>query len=56
MWRNQKIKIEDIELLTLFAIEGYTVVEIAKLQGVTHGNVSQKISRIKKFLKNFKTV
>lgn len=44
---------EDIELLTLYAFEGYTVIEIASMKGIAHQNVSKKIRRIKKFLKNF---
>ncbi len=48
------IKKEDLELLTLFAMEGYTVGEIAKLKGVSHQTIGKKINRMKKFLKNFK--
>lgn len=44
---------EDIELLTLYAFEGYTVIEIAAMKGIAHQNVSKKIRRIKKFLQNF---
>lgn len=44
---------EDIELLTLYAFDGYTVIEIAAMKGIAHQNVSKKIRRIKKFLKNF---
>lgn len=47
------LKKEEIELLTLFAIEGYSVVEIARLKGISHQNISKKINRIKKVLKNF---
>lgn len=42
------LKKEEIELLTLFAIEGYSVVEIARLKGISHQNISKKINRIKK--------
>lgn len=44
---------EDIELLTLYAFEGYTVIEIAAMKDIAHQNVSKKIRRIKKFLRNF---
>lgn len=44
---------EAIELLTLYVFEGFTVIEIAAMKGIAHQNVSKKIRRIKKFLKNF---
>jgi len=47
------LNIEDLELITLFAISGYTVVEIAKIQKVSHQSISRKIKRIKNFLKTF---
>lgn len=50
----RELKQEDIELLTLFVFDGYTVVEIAKIQGVSHQFISKKITRLKKILKNFK--
>ena len=43
----------DLELLTLYVFEGYSMTEIASMQGCSQQNVSQKIGRIKKFLKNF---
>lgn len=45
------LKPADLELLTRFAIEGYTVTEIAEQMGVTHQTVSEKIGRLKKYLK-----
>lgn len=45
-----KLKTADIELVTLFAFDGYSVVDIARLQGVSHQNVSKKIERIKKYI------
>ena len=48
----QKLTIEDIELLTLYIFDGYSTTEIAALQGIAHQNVSKKIRRIKKILKN----
>ena len=49
----EKLSREDLELLTLYAHEGYTVTEISKLFGVSHPTISIKIKRITKFLKNF---
>ena len=43
----------DIELLTLYAIEGYGVGEIAAMQGVSQPTISKKLKRIKNFLKKF---
>lgn len=50
--RLQKLSFEDIELLTLYIFDGYSTTEIAALQGIAHQNVSKKIRRIKKILKN----
>lgn len=44
---------EDIELLTLYAFDGYTVIEIAEIKGITHQNVSRRIRCIKKSTKKF---
>lgn len=49
----QKLKKEDIEILTLWAIERYSVTEIAKLKKVSQPTISKKVLRIKKFLKKF---
>ena len=49
----QKLSDDDIDLLTLYVFEGFSVVEIAAMKGIAHQNVSKKIRRIKKFLKNF---
>ena len=43
---------EDVELLTLYVFDGYGVADIAAMKGIAHQNVSKKIRRIKKFLKN----
>lgn len=48
-----EMKKEDIDLLTMLAIEGYTVTEIAKIQGIAQPTVTKKITRIKKYLKKF---
>lgn len=47
------LKQEEIELLTLYVYDGYTVVEIARMQGVSHQSISKKITRLKKILKSF---
>jgi DNA-directed RNA polymerase specialized sigma24 family protein len=50
--RLKLLKDSDLELLTLFAIEGYSQTEIARIQGCSQKVVSVKITRIKTFLKN----
>lgn len=49
----QQLSADDVELLTLNVFDGYGVAEIAAMKGIAHQNVSKKIRRIKKFLKNF---
>ena len=43
----------DLNLVTMYAYEGYTVTEISKVYGVSRPTISIKIKRITKFLKNF---
>ena len=43
----------DLELITLYAYEGYDTVEISKAFGTTKQNISKKIQRITNFIKNF---
>ena len=43
----------DLELITLYAYEGYDTVEISKVFGKTKQNISKKIQRIANFIKNF---
>ena len=43
----------DLELITLYAYEEYDTVEISKAFGTTKQNISKKIRRITKFIKNF---
>lgn len=50
----QKLKKEDIEILILWAIERYSVTEIAKLKKVSQPTISKKVLRIKNFLKKFR--
>lgn len=49
----QKLKKEDFEILTLWAIERYSVTEIAKLKKVSQPTISKKVLRIKNFLKKY---
>ena len=44
---------EDLELVTMYVYEGYTVTKISKVFGVSHQCISMKIKRISNFLKNF---
>lgn len=43
----------DLTILTLYAFEGKSQREIAALYGYSQQNLSQRMARIKKFLKNF---
>ena len=43
----------DLELITLYAYEGYDTIEISKAFGTTKQNISKKIQRITNFIKNF---
>ncbi len=43
----------DLELITLYAYEGYDTVEISKAFGTTKQNINKKIQRITNFIKNF---
>ena len=49
----EKLSEDDLNLVTLYAYEGYTVTEISKALGVSQPTISIKIKRITKFLKNF---
>lgn len=49
----RKLSADDLELLTLIVQDGCSVVEIAHLQSVAHSTISRKLSRLKKYLKNF---
>lgn len=48
-----EMKESDLELITLIVIEGYSVVEIARIQRVTHQSISKKWNRIRNHIKNF---
>ncbi|MDD4495455.1 MAG: sigma factor-like helix-turn-helix DNA-binding protein [Eubacteriales bacterium] len=49
----KKLSDDHKELLTLLVFDGYSQTEIAKVRGVSQGSISQKISTIKKLLRNF---
>ena len=44
---------DDIELLTLSVYAGYNTVELSKVYGIAQQNISKRILKITKFLKNF---
>lgn len=48
-WLNLISK-EDLELLTMIVVDGYTQQEVAEIQGVNQSVVSRKLKRLKKFL------
>ena len=49
----ETLKTEDLEIITMYAYEGYDITEISKVYGVSRPTISIKIQRITKFLKNF---
>ena len=49
----ENLKDEDLEIITLYAYEGYDITEISKVYGVSRPTISIKIKRITNFLKNF---
>jgi RNA polymerase sigma factor (sigma-70 family) len=49
----EKLKEEDLKILTLYAYDGYNVTEISKVLRCSQPTISIKIKRITKFLKNF---
>ena len=49
----EKLSDEDLELLTLYIYEGYSTVELSKVYGIAHQNISKRIIKITNFLKNF---
>ncbi len=44
---------DDLQLITLYVYEEYDTVEISKVFGTTKQNISKKIRRIAKYIKNF---
>jgi RNA polymerase sigma factor (sigma-70 family) len=49
----ETLKTEDLEIITMYAYEGYDITEISKVYGVSRPTISIKIKRITKFLKSF---
>ena len=49
----EKLSDDDLEILTLYIYEGYSTVELSKVYGITHQNISKRIIKITNFLKNF---
>ena len=49
----ENLKDEDLEIITMYAYEGYDITEISKVYGVYRPTISIKIKRITNFLKNF---
>ena len=49
----EKLSDDDLEILTLYIYEGYSTVELSKAYGIAHQNISKRIIKIAKFLKNF---
>ena len=48
----KKLSHDDLELLTLFAFDGYSQNEIAAFFSVSQQAISKRINRIKKYLKS----
>ena len=49
----EKLSEDDLKLLTLYVYEGYSTVELSKVYGIAHKNISKRIIKITNFLKNF---
>ena len=49
----EKLSDDDLEILTLYIYEGYSTVELSKVYGIAHQNISRRIIKITNFLKNF---
>ena len=49
----EKLSDDDLKLLTLYVYEGYSTVELSKVYGIAHQNISKRIIKITNFLKNF---
>ena len=55
LWKGiSELSDKDKELLTLYIFYGYTMVEIAKMQGVSQAAISKRFSRIKNFLRKYR--
>ena len=49
----ERLSDDDLELLTLYVYAGYNTVELSKVYGIAQQNISKRILKITKFLKNF---
>lgn len=49
----EKLSDDDLEILTLYIYEGYSTVELSKVYGIAHQNISKRIVKITNSLKNF---
>ena len=48
----ESLKDDDLEMLTLYVYEEYSVTELSKVYNIAHQNISKRIARITKLLKN----
>lgn len=48
----RRLSAEDLELITLYAFEQYTVREVAAEIGISKSTISQRLDRLRKFFKN----
>lgn len=54
LWKGiSQLSDSDKELLTLHIFYGYSITEIAQMQGIARPTVSKKLTRIKKFLQKY---
>lgn len=49
----EKLSDEELQLITLYFYEEYSTVELSKVYGIIHQNISKRIIKITNFLKNF---
>ena len=49
----EKLSDEELQLITLYFYEEYSTVELSKVYGIAHQNISKRIIKITNFLKNF---
>ena len=49
----EKLSDEELQLVTLYFHEKYSAVELSKVYGIAQQNISKRILKITKFLKNF---
>lgn len=49
----EKLSDKELQLVTLYFYEEYSTVELSKVYGIAHQNISKRIIKITNFLKNF---